>query len=295
MIEVPQEFRPHICVSYPPSNHLIFEEWFAQQEIPQTDRQYLGIFWTSYLVNNGYGEEPIALQKLQDYVDSLPRYKSYYTIFQFDNGCMVDFKDLDIVTFGMSYRLPEQKPTYVIPLIGQMNEYIPVFNPSPPLDMQEYGTMTIYMPDRKYKANFVGSITHPLRKELVETLIGENEYYISTEPHEHSEYNRIMANSIFTFSPVGYGKNSFRHYESIHQQSIPVVIYEDEVMEPYGIDINEYGIKIHQSEISVIPEILRSYTPYGIEQKRKRMKELYPILCTYNGVYSQIIKTLQSE
>ena len=273
MIQVPSEFTPHICVSYPPSNHLIFEEWFAQQDIPQTDREYLGIFWTSYLVNNGYGEEPIALQKLQDYVDSLPRDKRYYTIFQFDNGCMVDFKDLDIVTFGMSYRLPEQKPTYVIPLIGQMGE---AFN----------------IPDKKYIANFVGGITHEIRGAVVNSLKDTEGYYISTASHTPMEYYQIMANSIFTICPRGYGLPSFRAYEAVHNSSIPVYI-SDDFMQPYGIDFNEYGIKINHIACVMIKEILSTFTPYAIEQKRKRMKELYPILCTYEGVFGQIIKTLQ--
>lgn len=279
MIEVPQEFRPHICVDYPPSNKLIFEEWYAQQDIPETEREYLGIFWTSYLVNNGYGEEPIALQRLQDYVDSLPRNKRYYTIFQFDNGCMVDFKDLDIVTFGMSYRLPEQKPTYVIPLIGQMGERK---YPKPIMGV-----------GRDYTASFVGSITHKIREDLVNYITHVPNYYISIAQHSHDKYNEIMAKSTFTLAPIGYGRCSFRLFEAIHQGSIPVII--GDCIEPYGIDFNEYGVKIHESVIEMIPEILASFSPYSIEQKRKRMKELYPILCTYSGVFSEIIKTLQNE
>lgn len=276
---VPQEFTPHISVSYPPSNHLIFEEWYAQQPLPEIEREYLGIFWTSYLVNNGYGEEPISLQKLQSFIDGLPRDKKYYTIFQFDNGCMVDFKDLDIVTFGMSYRLPEQKPTYVIPLIGQM------------LTVQSHFEVKNKW-DRK--CNFIGSKTHPIREKMLSVVNGKSAYYLSTTSCGQDEFYKIIESSRYTLCPRGYGIPSFRCYEAIHQGSVPVYI-SDDFMEPYGIDFDEYGVKIHESAIDLIDEILDSISIYSYIKKLNRMKELYPILCTYSGVFSEIIKTLQNE
>src|SRR6476620_5596163 len=115
MIEVPQEFRPTINTVYPPSNFYEFERWFGDNYKENLDREYLGVYWCGYQVNNNYGQDVEAMYRLQSFVDSLPRDKRYFTVVQYDNGCGVDFKDLDIVTFGMSYRLPEQKPTYVIP------------------------------------------------------------------------------------------------------------------------------------------------------------------------------------
>ena len=153
---VPLIFKPHIFTDYPQSNKKIFEEWFSEQDLPLLNREYLDIFWTSYLVNNNYGEDVDSLHKLQLFVDSLPRNKKYYTVFQFDNGCCVDFKDLDIVTFGMSWRLNSQKPTYVIPLVGEPYKKI--------------------CTQKKYKANFVGNITHPIRKEIVDSLINIDRY-----------------------------------------------------------------------------------------------------------------------
>jgi len=273
---VPKEFQCHINTDYPISNKLIFEEWLTQQTLPELERVFIPIHITSYHVNNNYGQDPYARQRLQNLFDGLDRSKKYWCVWQYDDGLLIDTKDLDIVTFGMSYRLPEQKPIYVIPLIGQMPEYLGINNNS-------------------YVASFIGNVTHPLREKIINYLENKEGFYVTKTTHHYSLYTQIMCQSAFSICPVGYGKTSFRHYESINQGSIPVVVFEDEVMEPYGIDINEYGVKIHESAIDLIPQILSSFSPYAIEQKRKRMKELYPILCTYEGVLSMIIKTLQNE
>ncbi len=272
---VPQEFTCHINVAYPQSNLLTFEEWLTQQTLPELEREFIPIHTTAYHVNNGYGQNGECIRKLQEFFDGLDRSKKYFCVWQYDDGLLIDTKDLDIVTFGMSYRLQEQKPTHIIPLIGQM----------PPSINAE----------KKYIASFIGSITHPIREKLVQALKGKEHYYISTESHSADEYHTIMAQSVFTLCPVGYGKTSFRQYESIHQNSIPIVIYEDEVMEPYGINTDKYGIKVHDSGIELIPTIVESISDMALELKRKKMKQLYPILCTYDGVLGEIIKTLQNE
>ena len=274
MIYVPNYLKPHICVDYPQSNKLIFEEWLTQQALPQLEREFIPIHVTSYHVNNNYGQDREAIYKLQEFFDGLDRSKKYWGVWQYDDGLLIDTKDLDIVTFGMSYRLPEQKPTYGLPLIGQMN----------------YG----YIRDRKYKASFVGTRTHHIRDEIVSALKNQPNYFISTEPLTPNEYFKIMEQSEFTICPRGYGVPSFRAFEAIYHGSIPVYV-SDVFLEPYGIDFNEYGVKIHESEIPMIYDILRSFTPYVIDTKRKKIKELYPILCTYEGVLGKIIEILNNE
>lgn len=97
---VPADFRPTIRVEYPPDNRQIFEEWFFHNvhEIPG-DRVYLPVFWCSFQVNNDYGKGR-KMAELQAFVDGLDRSKKYFTITQYDDGPLVDFKDLDIQVFG---------------------------------------------------------------------------------------------------------------------------------------------------------------------------------------------------
>lgn len=273
MIHVPDYLRPHICVDYPQSNKLIFEEWLTKQTLPQLEREFIPIHPTAYHVNNNYGQNKEAIYKLQQFFDGLDRSKKYWCVWQYDDCLLIDIKDLDIVTFGMSYRLYEQKPTYELPLIGQMNERL--------------------IKQKKYTASFIGTKTHPIRDKIVSVLSGKKEYFISTEPFRPQEYFEIMAESIFTICPRGYGVPSFRTFESIHNYSIPVYV-SDIFLEPYGIDFNEYGVKVKKEDVDFLPDILRSFSSYDIEKKRKRMEELYPILCTYSGVLSKIIETLNN-
>ena len=103
MIDVPIKFKPVINTVYPNENFIIFEEWVSGRFIPDFNgRVYLRIHWTSYHVNNNYGNDLAAIKELQDYVDSLPKIYKYWTIVQYDNGVLVDFKDLDVLVFNMS-------------------------------------------------------------------------------------------------------------------------------------------------------------------------------------------------
>ena len=110
MINVPSEFTPTINTIYPFENLFIFEDWVTRQYIPKTEREYLPIQWTAYHVNNSYGNDKQAIDKLQKYVDSLPRDKKYWTICQYDDGIIIDLKDLDVLQFSMSKKVGVEIP-----------------------------------------------------------------------------------------------------------------------------------------------------------------------------------------
>ena len=66
------KFRPHINPVYPPNNHLIFEEWFSMNYNGcNTDRRLLPVFFTSYWVNNDYGNDKEARRELNDFLGTL--------------------------------------------------------------------------------------------------------------------------------------------------------------------------------------------------------------------------------
>lgn len=275
MIDVPAWAKPHINTDYPKHNKKIFEEWLTEQSFPELEREFIPIHITSYWVNHNYGNDLIARQRMQQFFDGLDRSKKYWICCQYDDSLLIDTKDLDIVTFGMSYRLPEQKPTYVIPLIGQM----------PPRLNEK----------KKYFANFIGNITHPVRKELVEDFSNIQGWYVSTGNHTPEQFYKIISQSKFTLCPVGYGKTSFRFFEAIHHNSIPVFIYEDELLEPYGIDVNEYAIKLKSENLPILMDILNSYSDTELMKREQRRNELYNDLCSYEGICKYIIKTLKNE
>lgn len=262
MIDVPKQFQPKINVVYPPNNHCEFERWFFEDHLytyREITREYLPVFWTGYYVNNNYGQDKSALHRLQEYLNSLDTSKKYFSIIQYDDAILNDVSHLDLYQFNMS------KPyDYPLPLIGQPHPY--VFNEP-----------------KKYLANFVGNITHPIR-EHAKTLKGKEGYYISFDRHEPEAYCRIIAQSHFTLCYRGYGLNSFRIAEALQYGSTPIYI-SDEFIQPHNISFEQYGIKVKAEELGKLEFKLR-----GTELKRRIYQEAY----TYEGTKNKILNHLRN-
>lgn len=271
MIKVPEIFQPQINVVYPPNNFVEFERWFGEKYNGcNTDRVYIKIYWCGYQVNNNYGNDLVSMKALQYFVDTLPNDLKYFTISQYDNGVGVDWKGKDVLEFNMSKTGGNMYP---LPLIGQPHPY--VFNE-----------------EKKYIANFVGGLTHPIR-EHAKTLIGKEGYYISFDRHSPEDYCRIIAQSIFTLCYRGFGLNSFRISEALQYGSIPVYI-SDEFIEPHNIDINEYGYKINESDLHKLQEILKGELPF-VSKLSSVLQCYYEQYFTYEGCYNKIINYLEND
>jgi hypothetical protein len=269
MIEIPIEFKPTINTIYPPNNVIEFERWFGEMYNHSLHREYLGVYWCAYQVNNNYGQDKEAMNRLQSFIDSLPRDKKYFTISQYDDGVGVYFKDLDVLQFNMSKNIG-----VTIPLMCQPHPYT----------FTEKG---------KYYCNFIGSLTHPIR-EYAKQLTSNSLYYISFDNHSIEKYCEIIHNSTFTLAFRGYGANSFRVSESLQYGSIPVVI-TDEFINPFDLNFEEFGVFIKSEDAHRIEEILNSINVTDILYKQIKCKEVYERYYTYEGAYFKIINYLKSE
>jgi hypothetical protein len=260
MIHTPERFRPHIRVDYPPNNHFIFEEWFYQHWKPTLTQEgrriYLPVFWTSYFVNHNYGQDTARKNDLQEYVDSLPRDLKYFTIVQYDDGCLIDFRGLDILIFNMSTE------GFPIPLTCMDHPY------------------TFDVP-RETFSSYVGSNTHPLRNHLKQTVRGGR--------LDIKDYCELHARSIFSLCPRGYGANSFRIKEALQYGAIPVYI-SDVFIEPFYVNFEEYGVKISPKQVAHMDYILKSIPSDVIEQLRARGREVYKEFYQYEGLRESILK-----
>lgn len=208
----PLEFRIKHPFPYPEDNKHEFERWFFDniQSDDITGRTYLPIFWTAYWINNNYGKKERGINAMQRYIDGLPRDKKYFTICQYDDGPIVDFKDLDIIVFGMS----GGRIDYPIPLLCQPHGY--------KFDCK-----------RDIFASFIGGDTHPIRRELVKQFTGNKDCIVNFNKVKLKEYCNILARSVFALCPRGYGKSSFRIVEAIQYGAIPVYI-SDQFVIPYN-------------------------------------------------------------
>lgn len=269
-VNVPEALRPHIIPVYPPHNNLIFEEWFREQYVGcNTDRVYLDIFPTSYWVNNDYGNDARSRQEMQEYIDDLDQSKRYFSLCQYDDSFMIDWKEKDVLEFNMS-----KQNGIMLPLISQPHPFK-------------------FKGGKKWVANFVGSRTHPIRNSA-EKLKQHPDYYISYEAHNIETYCRIIHESMFTLCYRGYGANSFRVCEALQYGSIPVVI-SDEFVIPFGIDFEEFGILITLENQNNVDEILQSVPIEDIIKKQERLQPVYESTYTYEGCFKQIIAALETE
>lgn len=222
--KVPLEFQPRQAHHYPEDNHHEFERWFRDnttaEELIGKERTYLPVFWTAYWCNNGYGRKEKSKNQLQRFIDFLPRSKKYFTICQYDDGCMVDFKDLDIKIFGMS----GGRIDYPIPLLCMPHKY-----------EFPYVKKDVF-------CSFVGSDTHPIRRELVKEFKGKPNCLVELKKVPLKEYCNILARSVFALAPRGYGASSFRICESIQYGAVPVYV-SDTYITPYNLNFNLFGFK----------------------------------------------------
>lgn len=260
--KIPDHFKlPHLF-QYPEDNKEYFEYWYLRNYDNATDKRdriYLPILWTSYLCRANYGTDSKKIQALQNLVDSLDRSKRYYVVVQYDDGPMVDFKDLDVKVFGMS----GGRVDYPLPLLCQPHKY--------------------QFPNIKKDifCSFVGSNTHPIRKELVKNLSGKHGYFVSMKKHSLEEYCKILARSVFALSPRGYGPSSFRCQESINYSAIPVYVSDHHILpynEPFpGILTNDIpGIRklLSESNVGVLRAQIESAKPlYTYEGCKKKILE----------------------
>jgi hypothetical protein len=271
MVEVPNEFMVDMPFCYPDDNRKVFEKWYYETFNEVTERLYLPVQWTAYHVTHNFGNDLNAISKLQRFIDSLDKTKKYYTIHQFDLGCMVDFKDLDILVFGMA----GGRIDYPLPLLCMPHKF-------------EYDNpKTLF-------ASFVGRKTHPLREKMIEGLKHRQGCYVSENKHDLSSYCSILSSSTFGLAPVGFGLNSFRLQECLQYGAIPVII-ADKRLEPHNIPFEEYGVFINESDAGNVYDILQEMTVDDITEKQSKLKYYFEFYFTYHSNRRIILEKLKQQ
>lgn len=265
---VPHELQPRQINSYPEDNKYEFERWLKDnlkpQELISKERVYLPILWTGYWCNNGYGTKDKAKRIIQRFIDSLPRNKKYFSVVQYDDGPMVDFKDLDIKIFGMS----GGRIDYPIPLLCQPHKY-------------EFSGI-----QKDIFCSFVGGDTHPIRRELVKEFQGKKNCIVKISKIGLEEYCNLMARSVFSLCPRGYGKSSFRLQESLQQHSIPIYI-SDEFINPYN-DESLIRIRVLNNSVTGLHDYLRNIENPYITANMEGIRHLF----TYEGCKKMILENI---
>lgn len=265
---------------YPPYHvGLYLEDYFLDRfikENPQTERDYIGISWTTLYCDG-------KSHYIQSFLDSIPADKKYFTVSQHDDA--------------PAHKLPEN--TLMFSAGGNIRHKniipIPLICSQLPIDITKIENIK-----KNYLASFVGSNTHPIRTIMAEACKNVSEISIKmkgwspavSETDFHSFLDLAMQ-SEFCLCPRGYGLNSFRLYEAMQLGCIPVII-TDEFYLPWQDELNwsEFSVLISKDNIPNIVDILKIYKPEDINRMRNKIKEIYPSYFTMDGLYKNILKRL---
>ncbi len=269
-----KEFRPNPTYPvYPPyhtGNYLedYFFDYFNENST-KSDVYYIPVSWTTCYIENK------NLPLLQEKLLSLDKSKSYFAVSQHDDA--------------IKEHLPPNTKKFCA---GGNQGGIPL----PLICSRIPNQQDLCKINKEIFCSFVGSITHPIRQSMVKLLEGDTKYKLTyrywtnnVSKNDMDNFIFTTANSKFTLCPRGYGKNSFRTYESMQLGSIPVYIYDDD-WRPFKDFINwdEFSVSIHHTKLPKLKEILESFTPQQIELMSENCKIFYEKYFTLESV-SKII------
>ena len=279
MIYTSTNFTPEPQYETYPKYHIgdYLEDYFRNRfikESPLTDRDYIAVSWTTIYVDN-------KRVGFQEFLNNLPRDGKYFTVSQHDDAPMENLP-ANTLCFSAGGNIIRKN---IIP--------IPLICSSLPTQPEE-------PKERKLLASFVGSATHPIRISLANVCNGVKNidlYMRRSMPNITSdELNLFLNKSInskFCLCPRGYGANSFRIYECMQLGCIPVII-TDKTYLPWEDELNwnEFSVIILTEQLFNLENILLSYSEEQIISMRNKIKELYPIYFSMDGVYNNILKRI---
>lgn len=285
IVDVPEKFLVKMPITYPPhqgSGPMIEERaysFFSSLKNIKSDYTYIPIQWTSWHINTNYGKNLEPLIKFCNQLTEKHPNEKFFTIVQYDGGTLIPIDNCKIFASSGSFSSP----------IGKNSSYEPI-----PLlcDPHEGNPKEI----RKYKAGFVGRNTHPIRTKMYEILSQNLDYIfdINTEFDKTDVFRDILYDSVFAFSPRGFGPASFRMYEAIQMQCIPIYI-TDEFWLPFTeyIEWNKMCLLINIDEIYTIPEKVNSLLESGrYKNMIKYGQEVYKKYLTWDGCLNTIAKII---
>ena len=210
-----------------------FMEYFLSKKV-HIDRLYLPISWTNCHLKCSADN----LDNLRGYMRSLDVSKKYFTVLQIDRGLhhpalnITLGQDLDLVIFSAGGITRGEKVKNIpIPLLKEVL--------SPTLQAE-----------KTFKVSFVGSMTHPIRSELLD-MYGHMYNFSKTE-----YWKEIIERSTFSLCPRGFGLTSFRLYEAIQLGSIPIYVWEGDLMLPFSdiLDWTLFSIIVPRNDIFMLAE-----------------------------------------
>lgn len=287
ILPLPSVFRPSTTVVYPPFKQGRYLEEYAyeylteHQRTIQTEYIYLPIFWTNLQNHVAFQKQKGGLAVLLEKAISLYPTAQFFTIVQHDDGPLLPLPKNTLVFGACSGDIP-------LPLIYEDKTNTLLQYPRPLTDNSP----------KPYLASFVGTLTHPVRQQMVRHLENKANIALHTKPHQEwtnqvsamaaDQFLTLTTQSKFCLAPRGYGRSSFRFFEAMLLDTIPVYIWDDKEWLPYKdiIHYSDFAVSLHEKDLPKLYNILESISDEQYEQMKTnliRHRQLFtlPSMCEY--------------
>jgi hypothetical protein len=214
-------------------------------------------------------------------LQSLDRAGKYFTVNQHDNG--------------VQFPLPPDTLVFSASEAGE-GRIIPI-----PLVTSTLPDVPLNLPAKDILCSFVGTLTHTVRVKLYEELSNKPGFYFCQPKNwsahitseQFNEFKEITLRSKYCLAPRGNIIQSFRIYEILQLNSVPVIV-SDSFTFPFGSFVawNEFAVIISDRDIAALPSILHRIPDDIYEKLLRRGKEVYSKYFTLQGVSSTIAEIL---
>ena len=291
ILELGKVFRPATSHTYPPfkkgryMEEYLYDHLLAHQDAIHTDWVYLPIFWTNLQNQPGFSDKKLNYDMLlQRAFQTMPSNTTYFTIVQHDDGPQLRLPSSTII-FGAC--------TGTIPL---------------PLIYEDMSRRLLDAPRPSEKttlASFVGTdTTHSLRGTMLRHLHGKSgvQCHIrsvwkpSIPEEDAATFIQMTLDSRFCLAPRGYGRSSFRFFEAMQLDTIPVYVWDDIEWLPYReiLDYSTFSISISQAELPYLYDRLRAITKEQYQAMQDMLKQVRPYF-TVEGMAKYVIQCVESK
>jgi hypothetical protein len=278
-----EEFRqPPAWPNYPPYKEGdYFEEYFIkyfQEVCPKTKRYFIPVAWSSCYINN----RDTPLPKLQDALSSLKQDEEYFMVGVHDDAPreMIPPNTMKFLAGGNK----GDKNTIPIPV---------VVNKIPPRYLKNVNY------EKTYMASFVGSMTHPFRRQMYEKHQNTDGFLFQLKQwsplvveEQLKYYLQASAQSHFVLCPRGYAPTSCRLYETMQLNAVPVYI-SDQFWLPWAdqLDWRSICVFIKPDEIGYLDLILKDcmYSD-DYDLKLKEVEKIYDNFFTFDAMVPKIME-----
>ena len=292
ILPLPSLFRPGTSHVYPPfkkgryMEEFIYDYLTTHQHDIHTTLVYLPIYWTN-LQNHPNFTSSIAKYDLllQRALQTMPQDTRYVTMVQHDDGPRLTLPKNTIIMGACTGTVP-------LPLLYEdttnhleQQTRLPPASPYP------------------WLASFVGTDTHPVRAEMVRQLTQQDitchvkSTWSPAVPQDDAKrFIEITLSSRFCLAPRGYGRSSFRFFEAIQLDTIPIYVWDDIEWLPYQevLDYDAFSISVHVSELHTLHERLKSITEKDYEHMVTHLHDVKRWF-TLEGMCEYIVAYLQDH